>query len=86
MDGVTAHTLTTTLSPSICRKLAGDPLIYLLYDAAQAMHTNYYDDAKQVVELRVNLRGADDLLRRLAAAERQIGPNPPAPTYTRQSR
>ena len=67
-------------------ELAGDPLIYLLYDAAQAMHTNYYDDAKQVEELRVNLRGAGDLLRRLAAAERQIGPNPPAPTYARQSR
>ena len=62
-------------------EIAGDPLIYLLFDATQAMHTNYYEDTKQVEELRLNLQGAADLLRRLAAAEQAMGANPPAPTH-----
>lgn len=65
--------------------LTGDTQIYLLYEAMQAMHVNYYYDTKTEQEIRFNLHGAADLLGRLAAAERRIGANPPAPDYDRRS-
>ena len=66
--------------------LSGDDLIFLLYQAAQAMHVNYYEDEMREPEIRRFLTGAADLLERLAAAEEKIGPNPPPPAYARARR
>ena len=66
--------------------LTGDDFIYLLYDAAQALHANYYDDVKSESEIRASLAGVGDLLQRIAVARQKIGPNPPAPSYDRSPR
>ena len=67
-------------------ELASDNLIYLLYGAMETMHRNFYDDVLPENEIRRYLEGATDLLQRLATANQQIGPNPPAPSYDRSPR
>ena len=67
-------------------ELTGDDLIFLLYEAVQTMHVNYYDDVLTEQEIRRNLDGGVDLLERIAAADRRIGPDAPAPSYDRRAR
>lgn len=67
-------------------ELAGDNQLYVLYTAAETLHANFYDDLKSEREIRRNLEAAADLLQRLAAAERGLGAEPPAPTYERRPR
>ena len=66
--------------------LASDGMIYLVYLAVEALHVNYYDDVKPLAEIRLVLEGAEDLLRRIAAAAEKIGPTPPVPSYDRRAR
>ncbi len=67
-------------------ELTGDDLIYGLYRGVQALHVNYYDDVFTDDELRRDLKLASDLLERIAAADRRIGPDAPAPSYDRRAR
>ena len=67
-------------------ELTGDDQIVILYGAIESLHVNYYDDLKQPGEIRVYLNAAADLLQRLAAAERGLGAEPPAPSYERRPR
>ena len=80
-----AHSHNAVLAGHLSQ-LSGDDLIFLLYQAAQAMHVNYYEDEMREPEIRRFLTGAADLLERLAAAEEKIGPNPPPPAYARARR
>ena len=66
--------------------LAGDKQIYLSHTAMEALHANYYNDVKPEEELRLLLEAAEDLLRRIGAADERIGDDPPAPSYERGSR
>ena len=65
-------------------ELTGDKQIYPQYQAVQAVHVNYYEDEFQENEIRAILETATDLLTRLNAAGRQLGPNPPAPANGRR--
>ena len=68
-------------------ELSGDKQIYPQYQAVQSLHVNYYEDEFQENEIRSIMEAASDLLQRLAAAGRQLGPNPPAPPHqSRRSR
>lgn len=66
--------------------LTSDKQIYLSYTAMEALHANYYNDVKPEEELRLLLEAAEDLLRRIAAADERIGDRPAAPSYERRSR
>ena len=66
--------------------VSGDDLIFLLYQAAQTMHVNYYEDTMREPEIRRFLLGVADLLQRLAAADDRVGPDAPAPAYPRSRR
>ena len=67
-------------------ELTGDKQVYIVYKAVEAVHRNYYEDELRESEIRPILEAATDFLQRLAAAERQLGPNPPAPDYDRKPR
>ncbi len=66
--------------------LTGDKQIYVQYAVMETLHVNYYDDRKDLGELRLLLEVGADLLQRLATANQRIGPNPPAPSYDRSPR
>ena len=67
-------------------KLSGDERIFPLYQAAEMLHRNFYEDWMGEAALRMGLESVAELLPRLADADRRIGPHPPAPEYAERPR
>ena len=67
-------------------KLGGDERIFPLYQAAEMLHRNCYEDWKGEAALRMGLESVAELLPRLAEADRRIGPHPPVPEYAERPR
>ena len=75
-----AHTHNEVIAVHLA-KLSGDERIFPLYQAAEMLHRNFYEDWKGEAALRMGLESVAELLPRLAEADRRIGPHPRAPEY-----
>lgn len=80
-----AHTHNEVIAVHLA-KLSGDERIFPLYQTAEMLHRNYYEDWKGEAALRMGLESVAELLPRLAGADRLIGLAPPAPDYSEQPR
>ena len=80
-----AHTHNEAIAVHLA-KLSGDERIFPLYQAAEMLHRNFYEDWKGEAALRMGLESVAELLPRLAEADRRIGPHPPAPEYAERPR
>ena len=80
-----AHTHNEIIAVHLA-KLSGDERIFPLYQAAEMLHRNFYEDWKGEAALRMGLESVAELLPRLEEADRRIGPHPPAPEYAERPR